>query len=661
MKAGILTFHNALNYGAILQTYALQHSLGTMGCDVQILNYENRHVKTNLSCPRLRQYHNPLKYIRDKHVYAVNMKKAYKLQRFSNRYLKVTVKLGRDDLKKAGNLFDVVFTGSDQVWNDNITHSDDTYYLDFVSPEKRCSYAASIGNDKIDLKDIPRVYRLLREYSAISVRENQAKNALETSLGLNAERVLDPTLLLRRDDYQRFISEKSEKYILLYMLLYSETLVVAAKEYSRKLKCPVYCVNASGKTVHGVQDYSDVGIEEWLTLIDHAQYIFTNSFHGVAFSINFGKQFSAELPPARIKAGSRISDLLDILGLQDRILGKAAHQVSIDYTKVSYDLEKERKNSTAFLEKAVQHMVETTHKEIDQSIVTIMDDHCCGCGACVSACPMNAIQMVADEDGFARPSLDVKMCVNCGRCRSICPFSQYETISHEIKVKAVYAARSNRPEVLKISSSGGVFYSVAESILKQEGVVYGAAFDDKFILSHKRVTKIDDIIELLGSKYAQSNAYVMFPQVQKDLAEGKKVLFVGTPCQVAALRKLCKKNENLYLIDFVCHGVPSPRLVPEHIKYVEGAFGSKVKRYIPRSKIAGWGHNELFVFKNGKEEYLHPITQAYKTVFHKNLSIRSSCFNCPFTNFDRPGDLTIADFWGIGEYHPELFLKMGFP
>ena len=660
MKIGILTFHNALNYGAVLQTYALQNELKKQGHDVKIINYFNSNIASKLERPEIKQYRNWLNYRRDLRIYSVNQERQENINKFVDNNLNLTKKIS-DDLTDIGEEFDVIFTGSDQVWNDKITKNDEHYYLDFIPKEKRCSYAASIGSDSIPLERVSRVQFLLSDFRAISVRETTAQVAIKNQLGIDSMRVLDPTFLLEMDDYNiKKNADKNDKYILLYMLLYSEKLLKSAKHFAKKLNLPVYCINASGRPVKGVTDFSTIGIEKWLELFAGAEYIFTNSFHGVAFSLNFNKQFNVELPPSRVNANSRILDVLDIFDLKDRIIsdGKIVEE-KIDFNKCNAILKAEREKSIKYLKEALSEPSKKS-KLKNKTVTAIQPDRCSGCGMCSKICPVDAIKMVEDKKGFSYPSVDYETCIQCGKCWRECPSSNVGSKENVFNSQSVYAGYSNDSDTVYNSSSGGMFYEFAKQILSEGGCVYGAAFDEEYTLKHMRVTSIDQLEPLMGSKYMQSNAYEVFDDIVNDLHNNKSVLFVGTPCQVAALRRVCKNiDEKLYLIDFVCHGVPSPKLIKEHIKYVEKYFGSKVLRYKPRSKIAGWGHNELFVFANGKEEHLHPVSQAYKNIFYKDMGIRDSCFNCLYTNFDRPSDLTIADYWGIEKSRPELVCKEG--
>lgn len=356
-KVGIITFHNAINYGALLQTYALQKSIINMGYEAEVIDYSNSNIDKKRKKPSLKEYRNPLNYYNDRLIYNVESVKEKKLYDFSNARIKKTEKATRENITDISSELDVVFTGSDQVWNDSITNFDDTYYLDFVPESKRCSYAASIGKETIPVENIPRMQRLLSNYHAISVREETAREALKQQMGILATRVLDPTLLISADEYKEITKEYTKKgYILLYMLLYSESLVHSAKKMAKEKGVPVLCINSSGKRIKGVIDCSDVGIEEWLGLFFNAEFIFTNSFHGTAFSINFNKQFNVELPPSRIQASSRVKDILKIFNLEKQVIEKGEIKSNIiKYELVNKKLSTEREKSKEFLMNAIEN------------------------------------------------------------------------------------------------------------------------------------------------------------------------------------------------------------------------------------------------------------------------------------------------------------------
>ena len=190
--------------------------------------------------------------------------------------------------------------------------------------------------------------------------------------------------------------------------------------------------------------------------------------------------------------------------------------------------------------------------------VKVADDLCTGCGACVNSCPVNAIVMGADSEGFSYPEVNEDNCIECGKCLNVCPVLSYKN-SNNPKPK-IYAVRAE-DEVRAVSSSGGVFSVLAEAVLDANGVVCGAAFDKEMCLHHILIDNKKELYKLRGSKYLQSDVGTIYKEIEEVLKEGRKVLFTGTPCQNAALRNiLTKEYDNLLLVDIICHGVPSQKI-----------------------------------------------------------------------------------------------------
>lgn len=284
-------------------------------------------------------------------------------------------------------------------------------------------------------------------------------------------------------------------------------------------------------------------------------------------------------------------------------------------------------------------------------------EHCTGCSACANVCPARAIQMVVAEDGFAYPEIGASHCTNCGMCRKVCPeLSKVELYSRPIESHAVMAA----DEVRAVSSSGGVFSLLAESCLEGGGVVYGAAFDDKLQLRHIRVASVIGLGALRGSKYLQSAIGYSFRQVREDLNMGRKVLFVGTPCQIAGLRNYLRHDfENLLLVDLICHGVPSQKAFDAYLK--EQSPDDPVVGYDFRNKRDGWGgaYLLLLLLLSGKKIYRKDADDDYMCAFLSGLMLRPSCYNCQYAQMRRVGDITIGDYWGAGNEAKEDDDKKG--
>lgn len=271
---------------------------------------------------------------------------------------------------------------------------------------------------------------------------------------------------------------------------------------------------------------------------------------------------------------------------------------------------------------------------------------CCGCTACASVCPKNAITMEPDVLGFKYPKVNLSKCIDCGLCEKVCAFNENYDKSLNLKEPEIYAARHKDIHEIETSRSGAAFIAISDYILDNGGIVYGVGYEDHFRVAHKRATTKEERNEFKGSKYVQSNLDGIFRQVKEDLKQGNTVLFSGTPCQTAGLNSYIGKKlrENLVLVDIVCHGVPSPYIWRDYIAYLEKKYNSKIIEVNFRDKTRiGWsGHIESFVFENKKKIELN----VFKFLFGKNIMLRPSCGACVFTNFTRPSDLTIGDYWG---------------
>lgn len=272
-------------------------------------------------------------------------------------------------------------------------------------------------------------------------------------------------------------------------------------------------------------------------------------------------------------------------------------------------------------------------------------ENCCGCTACASICPHHAINMIPDQLGFLYPSVNKELCTDCGLCERVCAFHSNYDVSQNLPQPEAYGVRHKNMNEIESSRSGAAFIALSDLILKQNGVVYGAGYTDHFRVVHKRAITSKERDEFKGSKYVQSDLTGIFPLIKEDLKNGKIVLFSGTPCQTAGLRSYIPKNlqEKLYIIDIICHGVPSPYIWRDYLRMIEEKAGEKVISVDFRNKKDfGWTtHKETFYFKNYQQ-----TTLEYRYLFYNHVMFRHSCKKCHYTNLKRPSDITIADFWG---------------
>lgn len=281
---------------------------------------------------------------------------------------------------------------------------------------------------------------------------------------------------------------------------------------------------------------------------------------------------------------------------------------------------------------------------------------CTGCTVCVNVCPKHAITMREGNDGFLYPFIDEKKCINCGLCKRKCPVL---TTDKNNALNKCYVAYANSEEVKKHSSSGGIFPLIADYILDNNGIVIGAAYDKENKLKHMAVKKKEDIQKLYGSKYLQSNLDNIFEYI-KDNIKDNKILFVGTPCQVAGLKKFIKdENNHLICIDFICHGVPSAKLFSKYINELEEYNHDKLINYNFRDKSTGWdNYSNTATFKKSKVSELQKDNH-YMKLFLSDVALRESCYNCNFKLGNKYSDITLGDFWGVKDLYPEMYNKNG--
>lgn len=310
--------------------------------------------------------------------------------------------------------------------------------------------------------------------------------------------------------------------------------------------------------------------------------------------------------------------------------------------------------------------------------------NCCGCMACAQKCPKNCIAMTVDEEGFLYPIVDIDTCVDCHLCEKVCPVQNQFNIKEPLQV---YAAVNTDKDVLLNSSSGGIFSLLAERVIKEGGVVFGAAFNDEWEVCHTYTDSIEGIEKFRGSKYVQSRIGDSYKQAEHFLLEGRTVLFSGTPCQISGLKHyLMKPYNNLLSVDVVCHGTPSPGIWNEYIKTIPAKLVAgkntvfESLKTMPvitginfRDKKNGWQKFGFSAFisadrKEAKNSVSPPKCHCYHEYhqenlfmrgFLNNLYLRPSCYNCPARHGKSQSDILLGDFWGVLRKYPAFYNKDG--
>lgn len=286
-------------------------------------------------------------------------------------------------------------------------------------------------------------------------------------------------------------------------------------------------------------------------------------------------------------------------------------------------------------------------KLIDNSIIKVLEKNLCtGCSACATICPVNAIKIIEDKHGFLMPKINKSKCINCGKCKQGCPILSSKEGS---KPLSCFSAWSSNSQNLLKSSSGGIFYELAKLILKEGGFVAGVIMKGNRPV-HILSNKIKDIKKMRGSKYVQSNTLEIFKKIMK-IDGSKKILYIGTPCQVVAMENLYKcirKNkDNLITCNLVCHGVPSFKVFDEYLNNILEK-STDLKKISFRDKTFGWEDYSIKINSSNDSEILNKRKKdKFMQIFLSDLYLRDSCYNCKFVKIPLQSDITLGDFWGV--------------
>lgn len=685
MKIGIITFNSAHNYGAVLQAWALQEYLKNEGHQVEVINYrlpatDNLYKIFKPRNPfkhgKLNKAIHALQYIKKMKTEPDRARKYREFERFINHTLNTTEPITKfGDLNKANFDYDIMIAGSDQIWNGGLTKGVNPAYLLAFGKEdiKRVSYAASIGRDEIPEVEHTLFQRYLRNFDYISVREEKAKEAVAKLTDKPVSVVLDPTLLLDREMYDRLKKDPkvNQDYIYVHnvhLKKIDKRLNMMAEEVSKRTGLPIIHNREDYNFTNELKKFAGGSPEEFIGYIANAKYVIANSFHATVFSIIYHRDF---ITIPHFQNPERMRHLLDSLGIVSHLIADIHElpedlaELNIDYDKVEKARLSLREESVKFLKNAMEGP-KTSNKPItdaDKYFDTKDVFSCFGCNTCRDVCPTSAINMVEDKEGFPYPVIDEEKCIHCNLCRKVCPYGKYRL--KEEKTEAfpkVYAAMHKNDEVLEESTSGGMFTPMYKNMIARGGRVVGVRYTEDMDVIYDIAQTEEECKKFRGSKYVAADVKDVKPRVKKLLDEGIPVLFTGNPCQIAGLKNYLRKDyDNLYTVEIICHGTPSPKVFRLYIEYLEELYKSKVIDFEFRNKLRGWSTPYICVkFESGEVLLEQASRNNFNRAFLSNNIQRPVCYNCEFASLKLGvGDITIGDYWGIEKEHPEMFDQKG--
>ncbi len=671
MKLAVITWFHYRNYGTALQVYALSHYLKSLGHDVEVIRYYPQEMGRVL--PDYSIYNTvrnvmrhriaklmPLRRPRQRSIshavhsrFFINDEKESLFDAFLNNTIKFTgACTNLSDLESLNNQYDAFICGSDQIWAPNVF--DPHYFLDFViDTNKLISYAPSIGLTKIKDKYVYGQMRdLIKRIKYLSVREESGAQLIKDMTDRDASIVVDPTLLIPTDFWRQICRENNNHgaYLIVYMLgreeaHWKEIYYIAKK---KKLEVKVIPVYEQDLDREGCITNS-IGPVEFLSLFENAKYVCTDSFHGTVFSLLFHKAFSVFERFSKddeINQNSRIYNLLKKTGTFNRLIRNSAHYIDcpeIDYSIVDSLLNQWIINSKLFLDDSLDG---ATHKQLLNTTNHVLSNHslCCGCGACAHVCPQKAITIGINESGFYHAIINDSICINCGKCKTVC---QYEThiFSTYMSSGCYYSYKDKDTSVLLSSSSGGAAYRIALSLMSTGYSIAGCTFDVQLQRAkHILIEKKDELYKLQGSKYMQSAFSQVLPLISDS---SKPVAIFGTPCQIAAAKKIFSERKDFVYVDLICHGVPTYNLLVKYKEYLSEQYGSNPSRVniCNRYKPKGWRVIHTFTSDGDIETCFSQKEDLYFRVFESMNCYSRACYDCMWRD-KTSADLRIGDFWG---------------
>lgn len=534
---------------------------------------------------------------------------------------------------------------------------------------KAGKYAYNVGTAHTQYsfleKQIMKSY--LKRFCSVSVSKEADKEIISQVYKDHIDVICDNVLLLRAKEYDEITKEHKAifDYILLDAAEEDEEMIQIAKAVEKETGIQVVCINKRMAEKYYFKKEKVVSPDKFLGIIKDAKYVITNSEKSTLFSLIYNKPL---LYKKRKHGDEVILQLLNDVKLNGNIISSASEYQDVSQFKLwnGYALHKRLGEQKKSAYRVIDRI--TGVKEVEEEYVNaptdILKKDCCGCYACEEVCPVQAIQMKPDKKGYYFPVVDPDTCVSCGLCKKSCVIQKPRLVEHRETFPIGLCAYHKDLDTRKGSSSGAMFPGFAKHIIEDKhGYVAGAKYDEDMNVVSSVGNTMEEVQKFYGSKYCKSLLDGSYKKIKELLDKGEYVLFSGLPCECSGLRAFLRKDyEKLYICEIICHAAPSAKVFKAYVNYLEKKFGSKVTHVTFRQKKNGWqAHLTSMVvdFKDRKPLRVVNRTNNYYRIFANDLIARESCTSCRFTHLNRAGDVTIGDFWGVQDIHPEMFDNQG--
>ncbi len=678
-RVALITFFRD-NFGSALQCYATKKFLQKNGYECDVLyeySYGYEKLKNRIKylskialCSLLyREFAKNRKEIkRSERKAALSIESKFLIDWFCETVLQpkgLEYSLLND--KRFADVYDFFIAGSDQIWGGGYLVRP-FMFLEFAPNEKKIALCPSFGVETIKKFNVRPFKKSIKKFKKLSVREKSGQRIIADLTGRQVPILSDPVMLLNIDEWHEFAENSTirhQNYVFVHFLdMPSASTIQSINQIAETLNFDIICFANNYSTYDSLKEHTfvDGSPYDYVSLIENASFVCTDSFHTSHFSIIFNRKFCTfeRNYGHQNKQSTRIHNLFSTYKCNERFIVDSLIPEDVLNASPNFDVIKETKTKEIqdyLLSSIPQAPLVKNEKDLKS------EKNCTGCMACVAVCPKEAISTTYSEFGYRIPVVDNSKCVQCGLCAKVCRVTLTKPV---FSTSDTYIAYNTNDDMRLQSASGGVFSSLAKSFIEQGGVVAGSnlSFENgEVTIKHIVVDNENDMILLLGSKYVESDCSFVYHAIEDHLKKGIAVLFCGTSCQVKALYRYMEirhiSTNALYTIDLICHGVPGIKLLREYLDETGLKLDNNADLKFRQKNNGVISYQFSGKTDNSGNMNIPASHSSYYDLFLHADSYRDQCYQCEYANDNKPGDITIGDYFEARQDYPELFKTGG--